>query len=98
MLQIGEYKYAKKYAEDSGDTSMIILSSMLSGDENYAKLEQEYGRDSVNEVLMNNIMNKDFTELVHYNYIQNYILINMLEDIDKINKEFIAMTGGRIHE
>jgi len=98
MLQIGEYKYAKKYAEDSGDTSMIILSSMLSGDENYAKLEQEYGRDSVNEVLMNNIMNKDFTELIHYNYIQNYILINMLEDIDKINKEFIAMTGGRIHE
>lgn len=96
MLKIGEYKYAKKYAEASGDKYMVILSSMLLGDENYEELEQQYGRDSVNEVLMNNIRNKDFAEMIHYNYIENYLLINMLEDIDKINKGITAMMGENI--
>jgi len=93
MLQIREYKYAEKYAQASGNNSMIILSSMLSGDENLEKLEQVYGRDSVNEVLVKNIMNEDFKELIHYNYIENYILNNMLEHIDKINKGIATMTG-----
>lgn len=96
MLQIGEYKYAKKYAEDSGDKSMIILSAMLSGNEDYEKLEQKYGRNIVNKVLMSNIMDKNFGELIQKNYIENYILFNMLEDIDKIDKEITAITGENI--
>ncbi|MCB2293634.1 AAA family ATPase [Clostridium algoriphilum] len=95
MLQIGEYKYAKEYAKVSGDKSMIILAAMLSGDENFEELEKEYGIDSINEVLVNNIINKEFTQLIHFNYIENYVLVHMLNDIDKINKGIIAMTGDR---
>jgi len=95
MLQIGEYKYAMQYAQESGDKAMIILASMVSGNDNFKKLEQEYGIDSVNEVLVNNIINKEFIQLIHFNYIENYVLINMLNDIDKINKGIIAMTRDR---
>lgn len=95
MLNIGEYEYVKKYAEDSGQESMIILAAMLSKDADYSDLDQQHGKDKVQEVLVDNITNKDYGDLINQNYMENYILLNMLEDIDRINRGITALTGEK---
>jgi superfamily I DNA/RNA helicase len=86
MLSIGEYKYARKYAEDSGNKSMTILASILAEDVDFMQLEEQYGKEAVIEVVAGNLLNEDYGDLINVNYLENYILLNMLEDIDKINK------------
>lgn len=96
MLEIGEYEYAQKYAEDCGNEEMLVLAALLSKDTDYRELEHKYGKEKLQEVLAKNITNKTYGKLLNLNYMENYVLLNMLEDIDKINEEIGKLTGGEI--
>lgn len=93
MLEIEEYEYAKKYAWASGEHDMMVLSTLLDGNEDYYDIEKEFGKEFVNKVLLDNITNKNFTKAINFNYIENHVLFNMLEDIEKIKLNIIKMIG-----
>ncbi len=93
MLKIEEYEYAKEYSEIIDNKEMLVLCSMLSDDKDHKKIEEEYGKTFVNEVLAKNILNEDFMKQINFNYIENYVHLNMLVDIDKIGKSIQKMKG-----
>lgn len=93
MMQIEEYGYANKYAIASGNDEMIVLTTLIEGTDDYTEIENKYGKAYIHKILLENILDSKYMEKINFNYIENHLLLNMLEDISKIDTTIKKMLG-----
>ena len=87
LLNIEEYKLAYDYARDSGIDALIILTSLISSrSKKIRELENEYGQEQLISIAASNLSNIVYGNKIQNNYIDSFIMNDMDNSIDTINK------------
>lgn len=95
MLEAEEYiiamEYAKEYAQDFGDDSKYIIAGVISGTADFDELTQKKGKKYMSNLIAELLLNEKYSKKTMFNYIENYRLLKMLDDCDKINTNINKM-------